>query len=288
MTLDQQYLQLTKKICNHISIPPVVSVHLPNPIDDAENPDKFGFIFLQDGSVGPFYTSLEDSLQQLWQQIPDGKTLAINTVELIQYLATDSLGNRALAIGAFNAMSQHLMQRTAYSPVANNKASSTGLSKPKAGESVGMVGYFCPLVEQFLVQGTSVVVLEKNPARVELADGLTLTTRPEDLAQCQHVLCTASTLINGSLPDILKHCQKKTLSLIGPSGSGLPDILFQHGVQAVGGIQFFDLPALHEALHTQQSWGHAGNKYQLTPHSYPGVDYLLQVIRVNKCSTGEN
>lgn len=70
MTLDQQYLQLTKKICNHISIPPVVSVHLPNPINDVEKPDEFGFIFLQDGCVGPFYTSLEDSLQQLWQQIP--------------------------------------------------------------------------------------------------------------------------------------------------------------------------------------------------------------------------
>jgi len=69
------------------------------------------------------------------------------------------------------------------------------------------------------------------------------------------------------------------LSLIGPSGSGLPDILFKHGVDAVGGIKFHDNKALLDALDKQEKWGHAGEKYQLTTVNYPGVSQLLKLIR---------
>jgi len=149
-----------------------------------------------------------------------------------------------------------------------------------AGDRVGMVGYFCPLVERMLEKGVEVLVVEKKPERVELVEGLELAGDASELARCDQVLCTASTLINDSLEDILRHSRGcRRFSLIGPSGSGLPDPLFKRGVESVGGIDFFDLDALHEALEQQVSWGHAGHKYQLTPEAYPGVGELLHRAR---------
>jgi len=290
MSIAEEYLDLVFIIAKAIEIPQITGIHLPVPVENIEKPDEFGFVFLQDGSVGPFFTSLDDTLSELWQLYPDGKNSTADTLSLIKHFGNESPALRSIALGAFNALSQHVMNRAGYSPVnsiednsfENNsvKDISTGINKPKAGEKVCMVGYFRPLIDKFLQQNIQILVLEKNPARVELQDGISLSTNPEDLSSCKHILCTASTLINGTLETILAASENAaTFSLIGPSGSGLPDILFKHGVDAVGGIHFHDKIALQAALDKQESWGHAGSKYQITPDNYPGILPLLEKIR---------
>lgn len=279
MKLHQAYRELARHIGEHVELPPVAGLHLPRIVENAEKPDEFGFVFLEDGSIGPFYTNLEDSLPRLWHRFPDPSQVHADAVELTrQFGNTQDLASSALALGAFNAISQHLFRQARFSPArASASAASTGIGEPRAGERVGMVGYFCPLVERLLDKGVQVLVVEKKPERVEIVEGLQLAGSGEELAHCDQVLCTASTLINNSLEEILEHsrgCQR--FSLIGPSGSGLADPLFERGVDSVGGIEFTDLAALHEALEQQVSWGHAGHKYQLTPERYPGVGELLR------------
>ncbi len=278
MSIDRDYRELARHIAAHIELPAVAGLHLPRIVEEAEKPDEFGFVFLEDGSVGPFYTSLEDSLPRLWQRYPDPQRLHADALQLTQSFGDTDLAASALALGAFNAISQHLMKRARFSPAAASASdSSTGIGEPRPGERVGMVGYFCPLVERLIDRGVSVLVVEKKPERVEIVEGLELAESAAELGHCDQVLCTASTLINGSLEDILAHSRGcRRFSLIGPSGSGLPDRLFERGVDSVGGIDFTDLDALHEALEQQVSWGHAGRKYQLTPQSYPGVGELLR------------
>jgi len=278
MSLSREYRELARRIADHVALPPVRGLHLPRIVEDAEKPDEFGFVFLEDGSVGPFYTSLEDSLPRLWHRHPDPSSLRADPIELTDRFGADDLAGSALALGAFNAISQHLFRRAGFSPAAASASdASTGIGEPRAGERVGMVGYFCPLVERLLDKGVEVLVVEKKPERVEIVEGLELAGGPSALAHCDQVLCTASTLINNSLEEILAHsrgCDR--FSLIGPSGSGLPDLLFERGVDSVGGIEFHDMDALQEALEQQVSWGHAGRKYQLTPACYPGVGELLR------------
>jgi hypothetical protein len=96
------------------------------------------------------------------------------------------------------------------------------------------------------------------------------------LAHCRLVYCTASTLINDSLEQVLENCvNAEAVDLIGPTGSGLPDVLFEHGVHAVGGVSFDDAVALREVLARRESWGAVGNKYELTAANYPGFEALL-------------
>jgi uncharacterized protein (DUF4213/DUF364 family) len=106
-----------------------------------------------------------------------------------------------------------------------------------------------------------------------------MSENPADLESCRIVLCTAATLINDSIDEILAHCRRaENFSLIGPSGSGLPDILFERGVDAVGGVYFSDQKQLSKRLRDRESWGEAGQKYQLSPECYPGYEALLSRI----------
>lgn len=279
MKFSTEYYALAERIADAIDIPRVQSIHLPKVVEDAEKPDEFGFVFLEDGSAGPFYTSLEDTLPELWKHYPDARPPGGDTRDLVEYFNSDSQVLRSVAMGAFNALSQHVMTRAGFSPLQ----ASIGKSQPRTGQQVAIVGFIRPMVEGLLHKGHKVLVLEKNPARVEMLPGVELSTDPADLESCDFIICTASTLINDSLGEILQHKQKSAyLSLIGPSGSGLPDILFSHGVDDAGGIYFHDLDALQVALAKQQSWGHAGKKYQLSPAVYPGIDKLLQVIQENQ------
>jgi uncharacterized protein len=281
MNFAQEYLRLAQRVMSQIDIPAVTGIHLPRPVQEEQKADEFGFVFLQDGTAAPFYTSLDDTLAQLWQKYPDGRSCQSETRTLIEYFVSDEASLNALALGAFNAMSQHVMRRAGYSPAQLRtdpltKASSYG---GRSTTPIGMVGYFRPMIARMLEQGHTLLVLEKNPAKVELQPGVELTTDAADLLNCDSILCTASTLINDTLGEILQYKNESAyFSLIGPSGSGLPDILFQHGVDDVGGILIQDLSALRESLEKQESWSHAGQKYQLTQQQYPGISELLEKI----------
>lgn len=282
MSITNEYLDLFAYISRQISLPKIKSIYLPEPVEDSEQKDDFGFVILDDDSAGAFYCNLENTLEQLKEFYSETTVVNEKTLSLIEKFSSDSLPDRAVALGVINAVSQHIFHRARFSPPDKKSAntSSTGISKPKAGERLGMIGYFSPLIERLLEKNIEVLVVEKNPARVVSQNGVTLSENVTDLKRCDHILCTASTLVNNTLDEVLENSrQAKSFSLIGPSGSSLPDILFNHGVDAVGGFHVDDLSALQHALMDQQSWGHTGNKYQLTPESYPGIEALLKRYR---------
>jgi len=282
MSLLNEYLELFTQIANRIPLPKIKSVYLPESdrlVDGIKKKDEFGFVVLDDDSVGAFYTSFDNTLECLEKRYPDNLHLNLDSLSVIKHITGSSLPMRAIALGTINAVSQHIMKRAKFTTPdkKTTNSQSTGISQAKAGERIGMIGYFAPLIERLLGKDIEILVLEKDPKRVEPQQGVTVSERIADLAQCDHILCTASTLINDTLDEILQHSTlAKTFSLIGPTGSSLPDLLFKHGVNAVGGFHFHDLPALQQALSSNESWGHAGKKYQITPDRYPGIYALLK------------
>lgn len=277
MSINEDYLRLTDILA--AALPPiqVSAVYLPELIDDGVYRDEFGFVVLEDGSIGPFYVSLEPILRTLWGRYPrpgDGRG---DPVELARGLNRGDLTARALAMGAFNALSRRLMRCAGFEPPDR------GVGKEVKGTDsqvlVGVVGYFRPVVDRLVEAGREVLVLERQPERVPERPHLRLTTRPADLAECGLVLCTASVLINDTLDEILGACVGSAVELIGPTGSGLPDALFARGVSGVGGIAFDDPDRLREVLARGEPWGMAGRKYQIRAEDYPGVNVLTSRCR---------
>ncbi len=269
MTINDEHLLLAERLLVETAPPAVVDIHLPRPSPDNQKQDEFGIIFLEDGSAGAFYVSLEDSLEQLrHHQLP-------RTKDLPSLLARRTLAERALGIGLLNALSASVMKRAGFEP--QRAARSDGERKPRRGETVGMVGYFCPLVEKLTSNGCDIIVLERQPERVVTGPQVAVATDPAVLAGCDSIICTGATLINDSLDELLATAgSNKPFNLIGPTASLLPDVLFRHGVTATGGVFFADAETLKEKLAAGESWGPAGQKFQLTPSSYPGVDALIE------------
>ncbi len=135
MSMFQEYINLARYITAAMPLPPVTGIHLPLIVEGGERLDEFGFVFLQDGSVGPFYTSLNDTLKKLWLLYPDGRSCQADTLELIENFGAEPGALPALALGAFNALSQHVMSRAGYSPVESVTTGSSGSGEPEPGEA---------------------------------------------------------------------------------------------------------------------------------------------------------
>ena len=269
LSISQELRNLARRVGERVALPRVRSLLLPQPARELGKQDEFGFVVLEDGSSGPFYVSLAQTLTRLYplqRRVQGADTLALTTA-----LGGADLARSALALGALNALSQHLMRRAGFDP--------TVFSRQKDGQGagrLGMVGYFPPLAERYRAQGIELVVIEKNPSRVPDDPGIRLGTRPSALADCDRVICTASALINDSLDEVLAAlAPAATLALTGPSASCLPDPLFDAGVTTIGGIRIEHPEELAAALQSGGSWSEYGSKYQMGVADYPGVERLL-------------
>ncbi len=286
-SINDDYRRIGERLAALPGRPGISGLYLPAPVPDETFRDEFGFVFLEDGSVGPFYVSMEDILVRLWQHYPEPAQSKPDAMNLLQGFDGTDLAGRALALGVYNALSAWLYKVTGFEPP--DRGANSGLSDNPARLSVGMVGYFCPLVEKLTAQGCEVLVLERAPERVTVAQHVSVTGDPRDLRDCARVLCTASTLINDSLEEILAGAgRENVIELIGPSGSGLPDPLLARGVASIGGVSFGDREQLMAHLTRGESWGAAGRKYQLDAASYPGLEGLLAKLTDGHTDTGES
>ncbi|MGB5200503.1 MAG: DUF364 domain-containing protein [Sedimenticolaceae bacterium] len=284
--IDEEYQQIGTQLAARLGHPAVTGLYLPAPVADETFRDEFGFVLLADGSVGPFYVSMGDLLRELWLRHPEPELVRGDPATLLRGFADGDLAKRALALGTFNALSAALFHKVGFVPP--ERAGNAGLNDFPAGGSVGMVGYFRPLVDKLTAQGCSVRVLELSPERVEDKEGVSCCGDPSELIGCDLVLCSASALINGSIEGLLAvFAGRVRIEMIGPSGSGLPDPLFARGVSAVGGSLFSSQAKLIEHLRRGEPWGSVAHKYQLDAVAYPGLTRLLDELADRHPDTGQ-
>ncbi len=268
--LHAEYHRLACDLLHALPGLSVAGIHLPVPVEDETVRDEFAFVVLSDGSVGPFYFSLGTLPGELWRMVPDPSRPDPSIRRLVDGFLAGQEAPKALAMGAFNALSRSLMRRAGYRPDVP-----AGTDGPAPGDTVGMVGYFGPLVERFTARGVNVRVLELAPERIPEGPGIETAANAGGLCGCDTILCTASTLINDTLDDIIGGVgDAGRIELIGPSGSGLPDIVFARGVAGVGGVAFDDVTQLLSRVNAGEGWGGAGQKYRISGDNYPGFAAL--------------
>lgn len=243
------------------SRPHVRALHLPPRPWNGTKDGEFGALELDDGSLGLGYVLLGDTLTSLAGGT--GGLAGLDALTLAQRWRSDDAASRALGLAAVNALSRHLMDRAGYEPPP--ATDSIADLAPQAGEHIGMVGYFPPLLKQVTASGARLTVLELRADLVGERDGYTVTTNPEALRDCDKVLSTSTVLMNHSLDDVLAQCHRATaIALIGPSAGCLPDALFARGVTAIGGTWIMDPAALIAALKSGTPWSAHARKFVLT------------------------
>lgn len=279
MTFATDYLAQLERFAERSPLPRIRALHLPavRPERDPQrdNRGEFCALELADGSLGLSYVLLDDTLEGLRQG--GGGLAGADALALARRYASGSGLEKTLGFAAANALTRCFYDRAGFCPPTS--ADSVGSLQPQAGERIGMIGLFTPLIERILAAGAQLTVVELNPALAGERDGYRVTLDPEELAECTQVVSTSTLLINDTLDRMLGACRSaRHFAMIGPSAGCLPDALFARGVTFLGG-SWVEKPAeFVAALASCEARGASARKYALTPANYPGFEKLLARI----------
>jgi len=267
--LAESLLDLCQRAANTAPLPRVHHVYIPPANSNFSKSRKFGLVVLEDNSTGFFFNLLE----------PDNSTqlarLPTDTLELAQWFKHDTIHHRGLGLGAISAIAQWFFRRHGFMPdFAGNPMADFNFDD---NDHVGMVGYFPALVRKLREKNIPLTVLELNEEYLETGDRFQVTLDPNALGSCNKVLCTASTIINDTVDEILASVAgAQHVALIGPSAGCFPDPLFERGVAVVGGSLVTDHKALEAHCEAETDWENSVIKYCLKPDTYPGFTALLE------------
>jgi uncharacterized protein (DUF4213/DUF364 family) len=274
MTYAAEALVLLQALAAESPLPRISAFHLPPPPDPASLRGEFAALELEDGTLGLTYVLLGDTWALLnrrsWELALPGR----DPLDVARgYASADTL-ERTVGFAAVNALTRFLCDRAGFAPVASDD--SIGLLDPQPGETVGMIGYFAPLVPHIVARGARVLVVELRADLAGEAEGVRVTLDPAELAHCEKVLATGTLLLNDTLDTMLPHCRRaRRLALIGPSVGCPPDPLFARGVTVLGGRWVTDSSAYLRALTAGMPSGAFARKFTLTSTQYPGWGTLL-------------
>ena len=268
-----ELLELVAEAAAALTLPAAAQAIFPPDREGLGKPGEFCALRLADGSVGTAFVLLGDTLARMHAR-PAGEFVGRPALEIARHFASDEPAERAWGLAAVNAVTQHVFRRARYEPEL--AADSLGSLRIGAGDRVGMIGFFPPLVERVRALGLPLTVVELRAELVQEAPGLSVTLDARRLAACNKILSTSTVLLNDTLDEILAACRHaEALALVGPSASCFPDPLFARGVTTLGGYWVVDSVSFMRRAAALEPWGDAGQKSNVQRASYPGTKALL-------------
>ena len=195
-----------------------------------------------------------------------GKLTEIPLNEILEWSFVQPSLKRVIGIAALNAFSQYvLMIKNPYKTLKQDLLKFLGVRKDSR---VTFIGLIKPLIRKVASITDSITIIERN-IKVEgefkdyyVADSINEIEREE--ISTDVLFCTGTALINGTMREILEIYKSRAgrIAVLGPTASMLPDILFDHGVDVVGGMNIKTLRVLKEAGGTK-IFKKYGKKYNL-------------------------
>ncbi|NJD33230.1 MAG: hypothetical protein FIA96_00035 [Betaproteobacteria bacterium] len=274
MSFAAEYLAQLEAFAARGPLPRIRALHLPPAQAVADNRGEFCALELEDGSLGLSYVLLDDTLARLRAA---GDSLGLAGADALavahRYAGADSCA-RTIGFAAANALTRCLFDRAGFRP--GDSADSIGQMNPQAGERIGMIGLFRPLLGRILQSGASLTVVELKAELAGEDEGYRVTLDANELAECSKVVSTSTLLLNDTLDRMLGCCRKaRWIAMVGPSAGCLPDALFARGVTLLGGNWISDRKGFVAALKNGEPRSEFAAKFVLTADNYPGFTALL-------------
>jgi len=274
----ETYIELAARIAARLESPRVRALHLPPAETGTGRDAEFCALELEDGSVGFSFLRLDDAERRLRAGDAAHRCAGMTALALARGYVEDDPAVKALGFAAINALSQSLFTRARWVPPESGDP--LGRIEPRAGEHIGMIGLFPPLVSRITEAGARLTVLELRPDLAGEHAGFRVTLDPGELAGCVKVVSTCTVMLNDTLDEVLDACrQARFRAIVGPTGGCLPDPLFDRGVDALGGRRVVDLEGFRKTFCAGDKWGGHTSKYAILNGHYPGVTELLNRTR---------
>jgi uncharacterized protein (DUF4213/DUF364 family) len=275
MSFATEYLAQLEAFAARGPLPRIRALHLPPAQAVADNKGEFCALELDDGSLGLSYVLLDDTLARLHD---GGDSLGLAGADALavarRYAGADSFA-RTIGFAAANALTRCLFDRAGFRP--DDSTDSIGQMNPQAGERIGMIGLFRPLLGRILQSGASLTVVELKAELAGEDEGYRVTLDANELAGCSKVVSTSTLLLNDTLDRMLACCRQASwFAMVGPSAGCLPDALFARGVTLLGGSWVRDSQGFIAALESGEPRSEFAGKFVLTADNYPGFATLLE------------
>ncbi|HTY64901.1 MAG TPA: DUF364 domain-containing protein [Acidobacteriota bacterium] len=188
-------------------------------------------VCLEDGRCGLAFTLHEKEYESCCV-IPEAGSLAGRKgSELIPWMNSQDVTACAVGLATLNAVIA--------APAAAVESDILDLLPVDPEDSVGMIGYFGPLVSPIKKRAHAFHVFERkaDPEYDILPESAAASILPD----CRVVVVTATTLLNHTIDGILELCRSaREIAILGPSTPFLPEIFRPHGVTILSGIQVVD------------------------------------------------
>ena len=271
MSLADEFRKMVTELSNKFSIPLIANIFFP-PFYKGGQPKEAEFMAmrLDGGATGISYVLLPDETMEEYTTLQASDFVGKNPRKFAIEFGKDDPVKAMVSLAAINAICQHVMRETNYA--IDSATDSLGLLSISAGDNVGMVGLFTPLIKTIKKAGAEMVVLEKKEQLVQMHPDLPITLDPTKLSTCNKILCTSTTILNNSLDEILAHCSPAAfVSIIGPTAGYFPDPLFARGVDVVGGRVVKNGELFLQLLAEKKRWGTATQKICFQKETYAGI-----------------
>ena len=151
---------------------------------------------------------------------------------------------KIIGIATLNAASQHIL--AVKNPYKEIKEDLLDFLKIKKETRVTFIGFMEPMIRNVLNITKIISIIDNNPIIKRSYHNIPILNDIDDLKESDLsidiLFCTGTSLINNTLEKIISVFRNKAkyIVLIGPSISFLPDILFDKGVDIVGGMNIID------------------------------------------------
>ncbi len=214
-------------------------------------------VCLENGRCGLAFTLHEQEYESCCVVAEAGMLAGRKAAALIPWMRSADVTACAVGLATLNA--------ALAPPAAAVESDILDLLPIRSDDSVGMIGYFGPLVEPLKKQARALYAFERqaDPDYGILPESET----QELLPKCQVVIISATALMNHTIDGLLALSgNAREIAILGPSTPFVPDIFSKHRVTMLSGLEVSDaqqvLRIVSEGGGTRQ-FGSAARKLSL-------------------------
>jgi len=276
VSISSDYIKIIESISDRLSIPRIKDIVVPNKESD-QNISNFAAVALEDDTIGIIFINLTHDVQEMFFNLNSKNYIGMQASDLANMFESKDLFSKSLGLGGINAISQFLFKQSEFN--YERVSDSLGLLEIDEQDTVGMVGFFPPLVKHIERMGNKLIVIERKKDLLKMGLNWKVTLEPSELEYCNKILITSTTVLNETIDEILQVCKDADkISMIGPTAGFLPDPLFKRGIDILGGTQVIDSRLLLHSIKNNIKWAGSAKKYIIRKINYEGLEHLLSKI----------
>lgn len=190
-------------------------------------------VLLNDGKSGLAYTFHSPKAPPCINSLDAGTIKGKNVTEVIHYALSDNLLESSVGIATINAIINQQINNAIEGDILD-------VISLKNSDTVGMVGFFGPLIDPLRKSVNKLYIFEKRDI-TDFPDVYPSEKTSEILPECDVIIISATTLINKTIEPLLSISKDARETIIlGATTPFLPQVFVKRGATMLSGINVLD------------------------------------------------